>query len=60
MKIAFNSQNFKGYDALPLRAIHIQDRAADAFFWELEEIAKKEGFEVPDYLKDSEDIFKIE
>ena len=41
-----NNNSFKGYDALPLKAVHIQDRVADSFFWELEEIGKKEGFEV--------------
>ena len=39
-KISTNT-NFKGYDAAPLSAIHMQNKIADAFFWELEEIAKK-------------------
>ena len=49
-----NNYSFKGYDALPLKAIHIQDRVADSFFWELEEIGKKEDFEV----RYSRDIIK--
>ena len=59
MKInSIQNYNFKGYDAVPLNAIHIQDKAAGAFFWELEEIAKKEGFEVKydnDLVKWSQD-----
>lgn len=51
---SIQNYNFKGYDALPLRAIHIQDKVAGAFFWELEEVAKKEGFEV----KYSNDLVK--
>lgn len=59
MKInSIQNYNFKGYDAAPLSAIHMQNKIADAFFWELEEIAKKEGFEVKydrDLVKWSQD-----
>jgi|GEM_PF-3279979 len=45
MKISFTPQNFKGYDAAPLKTLYMQTLTAD-IFRELDEIGKKEGFEV--------------
>lgn len=47
MRINFHTQNFKGYDALPLRAIHYEKSSfTDTFDDEMRSIAQKEGFEI--------------
>ena len=47
MKINFLTQNFKGYDALPLKAVHYEDSPfTRAFDDEMRSIAQKEGFEI--------------
>ena len=47
MRINFHTQNFKGYDALPLKAIHYEKSPfTDTFDDEMRLIAQKEGFEI--------------
>ena len=46
MKINFASQNFKGYDAAPIKTIRINESILCEFKEELDEIAKQENFEI--------------
>lgn len=47
MRINFHTQNFKGYDAIPLKAIHYEKSPfTDTFDNEMRSIAQKEGFEI--------------
>ena len=46
MKITFNTINFKGYDAVPLKRLFIDANYSKPILTELEEIAKQEKFKV--------------
>jgi len=63
MKINFSHpQNFKGYDALVLKALHIEESTSEPIREELKNIAKKENFELRqelDYFKWTQDFKTI-
>ena len=62
MKITLNSPNFKGYDALPLKALHIEESTSAGIMDELKEIAQQENFELRqglDYYRWTQDLKMI-
>ena len=62
MKLSFNPQNFKGYDALPLKAIHLEESTSDPINDEMKKIAQQEGFKLRyglDYIKWTQDFKAI-
>ena len=46
MKLNFLSQNFKGYDVAPLKAIHLEQTTSEPIIDEMNSIAQNEGFEI--------------
>ena len=59
MNINFTPLNFKGYDAAPLKALHVDSWTSRPIKPELEEIAKSEGFKIRsalDYYKWAQDL----
>jgi len=59
MNLNFSNLNFKGYDALPLKALHIEKTTSAPIKTELSQIAKQEGFEIRselDYYKWAQDF----
>ena len=59
MNINFSPINFKGYDAAPLKAIHVDTWTSKPIKSELKQIASAEGFSVRcalDYYKWAQDM----
>ena len=54
MKISPCKINFKGYDALPLKALHVEETTSDPIRAELQDIAEQENFQI----RYSTDCFK--
>ena len=62
MNLNFAPINFKGYDALPLKAVHIEEYTSSPIEYELKQIAQNEGFEIRsglDYCKWAQDFKMI-
>lgn len=62
MKLNFLSQNFKGYDVAPLKAIHLEQTTSEPIIDEMNSIAQNEGFEIrkwDDYDKWTQDFKMI-
>ena len=62
MKLSFTPQNFKGYDAAPLKAIHLEESTSEAINDEMKKIAQQEGFKLRyglDYIKWTQDFKAI-
>ena len=62
MKINSSYQNFKGYDALPLKALHLEESTSDPIRTEMENIAQQEGYQICyglDYYKWAQDFKTI-
>lgn len=59
MNVSFSPINFKGYDALPLKAIHIEEATSAPIKKEMQNIASKENFKLRsglDYYKWAQDM----
>jgi len=46
MKLSIQNVNFKGYDALPLKGIYLEESYCEPFVDEMKVIANQEGFEI--------------